>query len=253
MVLALEFPPINELVRWRDIFPTFNKVALICVLASLIAILIFLLASRQDALKAPKGVRNFAETIVEFVEQQIIMPTMGREGLSWTPFMLSLFVFIYLCNLPGIIPAFLYMPATARLAIPLFLAVVVWLAFIGTGIKHQGVGYFTHLLWPPGVPVALKPLVGLIEFVSTIAVRPFSLTIRLFANLFAGHILLVTFSLLTEELVQSDTIALKPLAILPFFMLLFITAFEVLVGFLQAYIFAMLAGVYLSTSMHVEH
>jgi F-type H+-transporting ATPase subunit a len=253
MVLALEFPPINELVRWRDIFPTFNKVALICVLAALIAIFIFLLASRQDALKAPKGVRNFAETIVEFVEQQIIMPTMGRDGLSWTPFMLSLFVFIYLCNLPGIIPAFLYMPATARLAIPLFLAVVVWLAFIGTGIKHQGIGYFTHLLWPPGVPVALKPLVGLIEFVSTIAVRPFSLTIRLFANLFAGHILLVTFSLLTEELVQSDTIALKPLAILPFFMLLFITAFEVLVGFLQAYIFAMLAGVYLSTSLHAEH
>jgi F-type H+-transporting ATPase subunit a len=253
MVLALEFPPINELVRWDDIFPTFNKVALICVMATLISVVIFLLASRKDGRKAPKGIRNFAETIVEFVENQVVMPTMGREGLGWTPFLLSLFMFIYLCNLPGIIPAFLYMPATARLAVPLFLALVVWVVFICVGVKHQGVKYFSHLLWPPGVPVALKPLVGVIEFVSVILVRPFSLTIRLFANMFAGHILLVTFALLTEELVGSDTIALKPVAILPFFMLLFITAFEVLVGFLQAYIFAMLAGVYIGTSLHAEH
>lgn len=250
-MLALEFPPINELVRWRDIFPTFNKVALIAVLAALISIVIFLLAARKDALKAPKGVRNFAETVVEFVENQIVMPTMGRDGLVWTPFLLSLFLFIYLSNLPGIIPAVLYMPATARLAIPLFLALVVWLVFVAVGIRHQGVGYFTHLLWPPGVPVALKPLVGLIEFVSTILVRPFSLTIRLFANLFAGHILLVTFALLTEELMGNGWLAL--LSPLPFFMLLFITAFEVLVGFLQAYIFAMLAGVYIGTSLHAEH
>lgn len=253
-MLALEFPPINELVRWRDVISPIglNKVAIICVLAALISIVIFLMAARADGLKAPRGIRNFAEIIVDFVEQQIIMPTMGRDGLGWTPFMLSLFVFIYLCNLPGIIPAFLYMPATARLAIPLFLALVVWLVFVLVGLKHQGIGYITHLLWPPGVPVALKPLVGIIEFVSTILVRPFSLTIRLFANLFAGHILLVTFALLTEELVGGSW-ALKPVAILPFFMLLFITAFEVLVGFLQAYIFAMLAGVYISTSLHAEH
>jgi F-type H+-transporting ATPase subunit a len=253
-VLALEFPPINELVRWRDVWSAggLNKVGIITVLAALISIAIFLIAARADGLKAPRGVRNLAETIVEFVENQIIMPTMGRDGLGWTPFMLSLFVFIYLCNLPGIIPAVFYMPATARLAIPLFLALVVWVVFVVVGLKHQGIGYITHLLWPPGVPVALKPLVGIIEFVSTILVRPFSLTIRLFANLFAGHILLVTFALLTEELVKGDA-ALKPIAILPFFMLLFITAFEVLVGFLQAYIFAMLAGVYISTSMHAEH
>jgi len=252
MVLALEFPPINELVRWRDLFPYFNKVAIIAILAALVSILIFLLAARKDATKAPRGVRNLAEIIIEFVEDQIVMPTMGRDGLKFTPFLLSLFLFIYLCNLPGIIPV-IYMPATARLAIPLFLALVVWIVFVGVGIAKQGLGYFGHLIWPPGVPVALKPLVGLIELVSTILVRPFSLTVRLFANMFAGHILLVTFSLLTEELIGSSTFALKPLAILPFFMLLFITSFEVLVGFLQAYIFAMLAGVYIGTSQHPEH
>jgi len=251
-VLALEFPPINEILRWRDLFPTFNKVALIAVAASLISIAIFLLAARRDGMKAPKGVRNLAETIVEFIEGQIIMPTMGRSGMGWTPFLLSLFLFIYLCNLPGIIPI-IYMPATARIAIPMFLALLVWVIFIGVGFKHQGISYIKNSLFPPGVPGPLYILVAPIEFISTFLVRPFSLTVRLFANLLAGHILLVTFSLLTEELIQADAIALKPVAILPFFMLLFITSFEVLVGFLQAYIFTILAAVYIGGAAHPEH
>jgi F-type H+-transporting ATPase subunit a len=251
-VLALEFPPINEILRWRDLFPTFNKVAIIAVAASLISITIFLLAARRDAMKAPKGVRNLAETIVEFIEDQIIMPTMGRDGMGWTPFLLSLFVFIYLCNLPGIIPV-IYMPATARIAIPMFLALLVWVIFIGVGFKHQGIGYIKNSLFPPGVPGPLYILVAPIEFISTFLVRPFSLTVRLFANLLAGHILLVTFSLLTEELVQGDSWILKPVGILPFFMLLFITSFEVLVGFLQAYIFTILAAVYIGGAAHPEH
>lgn len=251
-MLALEFPPINEILRWRDLFPTFNKVALISVAAALIAILIFLLAARQDGLKAPKGVRNLAETIVEFIEEQIIMPTMGRSGMGWTPFLLSLFVFIYLCNVPGIIPI-IYMPATARIAIPLFLSLLVWVIFIGVGFKHQGISYLKNSLFPPGVPGPLYILVAPIEFISTFLVRPFSLTVRLFANMLAGHILLVTFALLTEELVQADSIVLKPVAILPFFMLMFITAFEVLVGFLQAYIFTILAAVYIGGAAHPEH
>jgi F-type H+-transporting ATPase subunit a len=251
-MLALEFPPINEILRWRDLFPTFNKVAMISVAAALIAIVIFLLASRQDGLSAPKGVRNLAETIVEFIEQQIIMPTMGRSGLGWTPFLLSIFTFIYLCNVPGIIPI-VAMPATARMAIPLFLSLLVWVVFIGVGFKHQGPAYIKNSLFPPGVPGPLYVLVAPIEFISTFLVRPFSLTVRLFANMLAGHILLVTFALLTEELVQSDTIALKPVAILPFFMLVFLTAFEVLVGFLQAYIFTILTAVYIGGAAHPEH
>jgi F-type H+-transporting ATPase subunit a len=251
-VLALEFPPINEILRWQDVFPTFNKVAIIAVAAALIGTIIFLLAGNQDGMKAPRGVRNLAETIVEFIENQIIMPTMGKQGMGWTPFILSLFMFIYLCNLPGIIPV-IYMPATARIAIPLFLSLLVWVIFIVVGFKHQGPRYLKNSLFPPGVPGPLYILVAPIEFISTFLVRPFSLTVRLFANMLAGHILLVTFALLTEELIKSDTLALKPVAILPFFMLLFITAFEVLVGFLQAYIFAMLAGVYIGGAAHPEH
>ena len=249
-MFGLEFPPINAILRWKDLFPTFNKVALIAVVAALIGIVIFMLAANKDGSKAPRGVRNLAEIIVEFIEDQIVMPTMGHKGLRWTPFLISLFVFIYLCNAPGIIPI-IYMPATARIAIPLTLSLLVWVIFIGVGLKHQGLKYFGHLLWPPGVPTGLKPLVGIIEFVSTILIRPFSLTVRLMANMMAGHILLVTFSLLSEALFQAETnkVIFAVMGILPFGMLLFLTAFEILVAFLQAYIFAILAAVFIGSSM----
>ncbi len=248
-MFGLEFPPINEILRWQDIFPSFNKIALIAVCAALIGIVLFLLASRRDPMVAPTGARNLAETSIEFIEEGIVMQTLGKSGLKWTPFLLSLFIFIFLCNIPGVLPV-IAMPATARIAIPLSLALLVWVIYIGTGIKHQGLGYFGHLLWPPDVPTALKPLVGAIEFISTIIVTPFSLTVRLMANMLAGHILLVTFALLTEALLLAETkqLFLVPMSILPFAMLIFLTGFEVLVAFLQAYIFTILAAVYINNS-----
>ena len=253
-MFSLEFPPINEILRWQDIFPTFNKVALIGVLAALIATILYLLAIRKDPMVAPRGVRNVAESSVEFVENGIVMETMGRDGLGWTPFLLALFVFIWFCNLPGIIPIF-QMPATARMALPLFLALMVWVIFIGVGFKHQGVGYLKSALFPPGVPKALYILVTPIEFISTFLVRPFSLAVRLFANMLAGHILLVTFALLTDALFTAQTkqLLLKPLGVLPLAMLIFLTAFEVLVGFLQAYIFTILTAVYIGGATHPDH
>ncbi len=251
---SFSFPEINSILRWQDIFTSFNKIALIAVAAALIGSLVFILAGRKNPAEAPKGVRNLAETSVEFIENGIVMQTMGKDGLGWTPFLLSLFIFIYLCNVPGIIPI-LQMPATARMAIPMFLALLVWVVYNGVGLKHQGVKYITNTVWPPGVPTALKPLVGVIEFISNIIVRPFSLTVRLFANMLAGHILLVTFALLTNSLVTAETkvFMLKPMAILPFFMLVFLTAFEVLVAFLQAYIFTILTAVYIGGAAHPEH
>ena len=252
-MIALEFPPINEILRWKEIFPSFNKIGLIAVLAAIIGIAIFVGAARADARKAPRGVRNLAETIVEFIENGVIMQTMGRDGLGWTPFMLSLFLFIYLCNVPGIIPLF-QMPATARMAIPAALALMVWVVYNGAGIKHQGFfGYFKSVLFPPGVPKALYVLVTPIEFISAIIVRPFSLAVRLFANMLAGHILLVTFALLSEALFQARDKVLIPFGILPMFMLLFLTGFEVLVAFLQAYIFTILTAVYIGGAVHPEH
>ena len=253
-MIAFEFPPINAILRWQDMFSSFNKIALIAVLAGLIGTVVFLLAGNKDAKVAPKGVRNLAETSVEFIENGIVMQTMGKDGLGWTPFLLSLFVFIYLCNVPGIIP-FFQMPATARMAIPMFLSLLVWVIYNGVGLKHQGLKYIGHTIWPPGVPVALKPLVGIIEFISNIIVRPFSLTVRLFANMLAGHILLVTFALLSDALFRAQTHKpfLNAMGVLPFFMLVFLTAFEVLVAFLQAYIFTILTAVYIGGAAHPEH
>ncbi len=107
--------------------------------------------------------------------------------------------------------------------------------------------------WPtpsPSSATSLKPLVGIIEFISTILVTPFSLTVRLMANMLAGHILLVTFGLLTSALFRAETNQplLNILSVLPFGMLIFLTAFEILVAFLQAYIFAILAAVYINNS-----
>lgn len=252
-MLALDFPEINSLLRWKDLFPSFNKIALIAVLAVVISSTIFLLALRQNHEEAPRGIRNLAETIVEFIENGVVMQTMGKEGLAWTPFLLTMFMFIYLCNVPGIIP-FFQMPATARMAVPMFLALMVWVIYNATGIKHQGIGgYLKSTLFPPGVPKALYILVTPIEFISAIIVRPFSLAVRLFANMMAGHILLVTFALLSEALFQAKDKVLIPVGILPFFMLIFLTSFEVLVAFLQAYIFAMLTAVYIGGAAHPEH
>ena len=252
-MIALEFPPINEILRWKDLFASFNKISLIAVLAATIGIVVFLLAGRQSAKTAPRGIRNVAESTVEFIENGVVMQTMGRDGLGWTPFLLSLFTFIYLCNVPGIIP-FFQMPATARMALPAALALMVWVVYNGAGIKHQGFGgYFKSVLFPPGVPKALYILVTPIEFISAIIVRPFSLAVRLFANMLAGHILLVTFALLSEALFQAKDKILIPFGILPMGMLIFLTGFEVLVAFLQAYIFTILTAVYIGGAVHPEH
>jgi len=221
------------------------------VLASLITAVIFAMAGGGDAKVAPKGVKNFAESIIDFVQDSVIMQTMGRDGLGWTPFLLTIFCFVFLTNITGIIPTF-QMPANARMASPLFLSAIVWITFIAVGFKHQGIGYLKSALFPPGVPKALYILVTPIEFVSTFLVRPFSLAVRLFANMMAGHILLFTFALMTKTLLNS-VVWLKFFSFLPVLMLIFLTAFEVLVAFLQAYIFSMLTAVYIGSSAHAEH
>jgi len=123
--------------------------------------------------------------------------------------------------------------------------------FIFMGFKSQGFGYIKNTLLPPGVPGALLPLVALIELVSTWVLRPFTLAVRIFANMLAGHLLLVTFAVLTAAL-----FTLKPLAVvapLPFVMLVLMTGFELLVAFLQAFIFTILIAVYIAGAMHPEH
>jgi F-type H+-transporting ATPase subunit a len=250
---ALEFPPLGHIVDWPELVGDdtwgINKVVIIYAIAVALTMLIFIFGNKKQLV--PTGMQNAAEMSVEFVEDQIVVPTVGTEGLKWAPYLMSLFFFIFFCNIFEIIPLF-QMPATARIALPMFLALLSYVLYHGAGFKEHGpIGYLKHALVPPGVPVALLPLVMLIEFVSKFLVQPFSHTVRLFANLLAGHILLVTFAVLTSGLLVAEWyVIFFPL---PLVGVIFFTAFEVLVSFLQAYVFALLAGVYIGAAVSHEH
>jgi F-type H+-transporting ATPase subunit a len=255
---GLHFPSIGELVNWPSFFGgdnwyAMNKIGLICLLAMILTLLLFFLAGSRGAL-VPRGVQNLVESSVDFIRDGIVLQTMGEEGLhkKWVmPFLTSLFWFILFCNITEVIPPF-NMPASARMSIPLFLSLLVYVIFNVVGIKSQGpVSYFKNALFPPGVPVALYVLVTPIEFVSTFLVRPFSLAVRLFANTLAGHILLVTFGILAFETLKANLLIVP--SVLATLMLILMTGFEVMVAFLQAYIFTILTAVYIGGAMHPEH
>ena len=252
-MFALEFPPIDNLVKWpayfgEDTFYAFNKIGLISLLAMAIPTVMFLVSKKE---LVPSGLQNIVEGAVEFVDKQVIMSAIGPEGRKYAPLLLSIFLFVFWGNLFEVIPTF-QMPANARMANPLVLALIAWATFIGVGIKAQGfVGFMKSSMFPPGVPGFLLPLVGLIELISTFLLRPFGLAVRLFANMLAGHILLVTFGVICITLWQASAVAI----VLPFsfITLVGLTGFEVGVSFIQAFVFSLLTAVYINLSMHAHH
>lgn len=257
MIFGLEFPTIGHLVEWpsflfEDTAYGLNKIGLSALLATTFTFLIFGLSARKYKKSlVPTGIANIAELSIEFIDEQIIDQTIGPEGRKWNPFLLSIFFFVLFTNLFEVVPGW-QMPGNARMAFPVTLALLVWVVFNGVGIKAQGLGgYLKSSLFPPGVPKALYVLVTPIELISTFLVRPFSLAVRLFANMLAGHILLVTFAVLSAALWSlSPTVIVVPL---PFAMLILLTGFEIAVSFLQAYIFVILTGVYIGGALHPEH
>jgi F-type H+-transporting ATPase subunit a len=253
MVFGLEFPPVSHLVNWpeiafKDTPFAISKVTITYLLAVLLTFGFFFIAGRRAKL-VPAGVQNLAEASLDFIRESVILQTMGPDGLGYLPFLTTMFFFIFFVNIFEVIPIF-QMPGNARIAVPLLLAIVVWFMYNIVGVRRQGFGgYMKSSLIPPGVPKALLILVVPIEFVSTFFVRPFSLAIRLFANMLAGHFILVTFALLTADLFKATYVG----AAVPFALLVALTGFEVLVALLQAFIFSILAAVYVGGSMHPEH
>jgi F-type H+-transporting ATPase subunit a len=253
-VLALDFPPISHLIEWPAIlfkdskYFAVNKVVILMWISVALVSLFYLAAARKRQL-VPTGVQNVAESAVEFVREGIVLQTMGPEGLPWTPFLLTIFSFVLVCNIWGIVPL-AQMPVNARIALPAFMAIVVWVLYNVIGIAKQGFfGYFKNIMFPPGVPKPIYLLLAPIEFVSTILVRPFSLAVRLFANMLAGHLILVSFAVLATALFNATYVG----AALPGAMLVALTGFEILVAFLQAYIFTILTAVFIGGAMHPDH
>jgi F-type H+-transporting ATPase subunit a len=257
-VLADLLPNVNELFEFRGMFGQhewyeFNKTALMAFISTILCIALFFFGSRKRAM-VPSGLQNAAELGYETVEQQIAVEVMGPDdGRKWAPFLSTLFFWIFFINIWSTVP-FVYFPATSRISIPIYLALQTWVIFIVVGFKHQGLSYFRNVV-PSGVPKALLILVVPIEIISKYFIRPFSLAVRLFANMAAGHVLLAVFCIMTSELIihHDSGILQIPLGILPFFALVAMTAFEFLVAVLQAYIFTILTAVYVNESLHAEH
>jgi F-type H+-transporting ATPase subunit a len=254
-VLAIDFPPISHVIEWPDILFkdtifAVNKVVILMWLTVIVVFAFFYAASRQPKL-VPSGVQNVAESAIDFIRNGVILQTMGPDGLPWTPFLLSLFTFIFLGNIWEIIPG-AQMPVNARIAFPALMAITVWVLYHFVGIKTQGLGhYLKGNMFMPGVPKAMYILVTPIETVTFLITQPLSLAVRLFANMLAGHLLLVSFATITAAVfAAAPTIVIWPFS---FGLLVGLTAFEVLVAFLQAFIFCMLTGVYIGKSMHPEH
>ena len=228
----------------------FNRVSLLMILAGLIVIVLFVVAFRKPKL-VPTGLQNLMESVVEFVRNGIALEVMGTAGLPWVPFLTAMFFFIFVNNIFGILP-FVNFPTTSRMAIPIMLAMLVWFLFNIAGIRAQGFGgYLKSSLFPAGVPPALYILVTPIEFVSTFLVRPLTLSVRLAANMIAGHLILTIFFLGTAYLAWQPTTI--PWAIPAFALSIFLVGFEVLVAILQAYIFTILTAVYINLAIHPEH
>ena len=220
------------------------------LISAVIISVVFLLAFRRPQI-VPRGLQNLMESLVDFIRNGIVMEVMGREGLPFLPFLTSLFIFIWVNNLYGIIPGINF-PTTARMAIPLFLAILVWFVFNIVGVvKQGGLHYLKNTLFPPGVPKPIYILYTPIEFVTVFLVRPLTLSVRLTANMIAGHLMLTIFFVGTWYL-QWKLMTI-PVAALSFALGTFITAFEVLVGVLQAYIFTILTAVYIAGAIHPEH
>jgi F-type H+-transporting ATPase subunit a len=254
-LLGLEFPPISHFLEWPEVAfegtPfAINKTTILFVVSTLITLGFFFVAGRRAKL-VPRGVQNVAEASVDFIREGVIMQTIGPDGMRYLPFLTALFFYILFINIFEIVP-FVQFPANSRFAVPLLLALLVWVIFNVVGVARQGLfGYLRSTLFPPGVPKPLYILVTPIEAVSTFFVRPLSLSVRLFANMLAGHLILVTFSILCAALfIKQWFVVILPFS---FGLLIGLTGFEILVSLLQAFIFTILTAVYIGGSIHPEH
>jgi F-type H+-transporting ATPase subunit a len=227
-----------------------TKVSFWTLMSAVIIGVILVLAFRSPKI-VPKGVQNALEAFIDFIRNGIVMEVMGPEGLPFLPFLTALFLFIWVNNVYEVIPGIQF-PTTATMSLAFMLSILVWFVFNIVGIvKQGGYHYLKGVLFPPGIPVAIYILYTPIELVSVFLVRPLTLMVRLTANMIAGHLILATFFLGTWYL-QFKLMTI-PIAALSFGLGVFMTAFEVLVTFLQAYIFTILTAVYISMASHAEH
>lgn len=222
-----------------------KNVAALLVSATLLLLVFFSVASgyKKNTGKAPKGVQSFFEPIIVFIRDEIARPSIGHKYEYYLPYLLTVFFFIWFNNMLGLIPI---IPGganlTGNIAVTMSLAIMTFLITNLSGNKY----YWGHIFNPPGVPLWLKPIMILIEIIGVFT-KPFALTVRLFANITAGHIIILSLICLTF-IFQSFIVG-----ILSAGFAIALTFLELLVALLQAYIFTLLSAMYIGAAVAEHH
>ena len=212
--------------------------------ASILILLLLWIASRRRTL-VPKGIHNAMEMIVVFVRDELARKNIGHHGDRYVPYLLSTFVFILVCNLLGLLPY--GATATGNIGVTAGLAAMAFVMIQVAGIREYGVvGHFKNLV-PHGLPLWLLPIMIPVEILGLFT-KPFALCVRLFANMTAGHVIIL--SLFSLVFILKSWLVGVVLSV-PF--ALFINGIELLVAFLQAYIFTMLTSLFIGMAAHPSH
>jgi F-type H+-transporting ATPase subunit a len=228
-----------------------TRITLILWIATAAMIALMVAAVRKPSI-VPGKLQYIGESGYSLVRDGIARDVIGPKGLPFAPFLAALFFFILANNAMSIVPLAQISPMS-KFAYPLVLAVITWVLYNWVGIREQGAGkYFKDAAVPPGVPIGALILVTPIELLQVFVIRPFTLAVRLFANMFAGHMLLAVFSLGTVYLltVGNFSVIFSPFA---FLMALAMTFFELLVIVLQAYVFTVLTATYINGAVEPAH
>ncbi|GAA4583905.1 F0F1 ATP synthase subunit A [Planotetraspora phitsanulokensis] len=203
----------------------------------------------------PRGMQNAGEYVYEFVRDQVARPFLGKDAERWMPLLLSLFVLILVWNFMGVVPV-LQFPVNSHIAFPVIFALVVYVLKIYLGIRHQGLGgYFKNMMFPPGLPKPLAiALFAPLELLYNFVTAPFTHAVRLFANMFAGHLLLAFFSAAGFWfLIAHPTLPGASIGVLSVVTTVAMTGLEIFIQFLQAFLFTMLAAMFIGGSLHPDH
>jgi F-type H+-transporting ATPase subunit a len=231
-----------------------TKLVLMIWLACVINLVVFVSLARKSASLVPAGrFANLFESLVIFVKKDMVEEIMGHHlGAKYTPYFLTFFFFILVMNLLGLVP-FLH-TATGNIAVTASLAVLTFLLMQIAGIREQGLVHYIKSIVPPGIPLWLYPIMIPVEVLGQFT-KPFALTIRLFANMTAGHVVILSLFgiIFTFKALLGPLLTLGIVAPVMVGFVLFVDMLELLVAFLQAYIFTFLSILFVNACAHPEH
>jgi F-type H+-transporting ATPase subunit a len=239
-------PPLYESIPWL------TKPVLLVFLSVILVSVFFILSARKAAV-VPSKLQFAGESIYAFVRNDLARDVIGHEFMRFVPYLFTLFTFVLTNNIFGIVP-FLQFPAMSHVAFPYVLAIFSFGVFHYVGIqKHGIIKYLKEIAFMPGVPKPVYILLTPIEIATFFLVRPLTLSLRLFANMFAGHLLLLVFIMGGDYMMHDSHLIMKLFSPFSFAFGIALTFFEFMVQCLQAYIFTLLTALYIAGALADEH